>query len=217
MTTGTNDERRIYVACLASYNAGTLHGVWIDVDGKDADDIQGEVAAMLRESPNPNVTVECPDCEGKGYGSHIASCLSPERRVCSGCAGTGKVPSAEEWAIHDHEGFYGLVKEYTPFERVAELAELLDEHGEAFAVYAEHVGDDSFADSDGFQDAYAGEHDTLAAWAEEFMDETGGLDEVPENLRAYFDFEAYARDCRLNGDVFEARGPSGTNYVFWNR
>lgn len=26
---------RIFVACLASYNAGTLHGEWIDCTGKD--------------------------------------------------------------------------------------------------------------------------------------------------------------------------------------
>lgn len=205
MTTGTNDDRRIYVACLASYNAGTLHGVWIDVSGKDADDIQEEVNAMLRASPYPNVQVDCPDC--------FEDC---GRSVCLTCEGTGKVPSAEEWAIHDQEGFYGLVEEYTSFDRVAELAELLDEHGEAFAVYADQVGED-YATGDAFREAFAGEYDTLAAWAEEFLNETGDLGEVPERLRYYFDFEAYARDCLLSGDIFAARGDSGALYVFWNR
>ncbi len=41
---------RIYVACLASYNRGTLHGRWIDAD-QDFEDIRDEVALMLRQSP----------------------------------------------------------------------------------------------------------------------------------------------------------------------
>ena len=40
---------RIYVACLASYNAGILHGRWIDCD-QGVDHIHEEVAAMLKES-----------------------------------------------------------------------------------------------------------------------------------------------------------------------
>lgn len=31
--------------------------------------------------------------------------------------------------------------------------------------------------------------------------DTGMLSEVPEHARNYIDFESYARDCRLGGDV----------------
>ena len=42
---------RIYVACLASYNAGILHGRWIDCGHPDGvDHIESEVKAMLKES-----------------------------------------------------------------------------------------------------------------------------------------------------------------------
>jgi len=44
------DTPRIYVACLAAYNNGSLHGEWIDCD-QDADSIQEEIDAMLKESP----------------------------------------------------------------------------------------------------------------------------------------------------------------------
>lgn len=44
------NDLRIYVASLADYNAGRLHGVWIDVEGKDVDELQAEVNAMLAES-----------------------------------------------------------------------------------------------------------------------------------------------------------------------
>lgn len=40
---------RIYVACLSSYNAGVLHGAWIDA-AQDADAIHAEIAAMLATS-----------------------------------------------------------------------------------------------------------------------------------------------------------------------
>lgn len=30
--TQTDDRPRIYVACLAAYNNGILHGAWIDAD-----------------------------------------------------------------------------------------------------------------------------------------------------------------------------------------
>ena len=42
---------RIYVASLSDYNAGILHGRWIDLDGKDTDDLQDEVNAILKDSP----------------------------------------------------------------------------------------------------------------------------------------------------------------------
>lgn len=45
------DRPAIYVACLASYNAGTLHGRWIWAE--DADDMREATQAMLTDSPEP--------------------------------------------------------------------------------------------------------------------------------------------------------------------
>jgi antirestriction protein len=42
---------KIYVACLASYNEGSLHGAWIDLEDKTADEIKDEIKAMLEDSP----------------------------------------------------------------------------------------------------------------------------------------------------------------------
>jgi antirestriction protein len=64
----TKFEPRIYVACLAAYNNGYLHGVWIDA-AQEPWSIYDEVKAMLAASP---------------------------------------VAGAEEWAIHDYEGFRGV-------------------------------------------------------------------------------------------------------------
>ena len=44
------DRPRIYVACLAAYNDGRLHGRWIAAT--TADEIRTQVRAMLAASPN---------------------------------------------------------------------------------------------------------------------------------------------------------------------
>ncbi|MDO8954435.1 MAG: antirestriction protein ArdA, partial [Gammaproteobacteria bacterium] len=48
-----NLEPKIYVACLAAYNSGHLHGAWIDAS-QDIDSIYGELKAVLASSPIPN-------------------------------------------------------------------------------------------------------------------------------------------------------------------
>lgn len=46
----TLDTPRIYVACLASYNNGILHGEWIDAT-LSVDEIHEHIRAMLKASP----------------------------------------------------------------------------------------------------------------------------------------------------------------------
>lgn len=48
----SGDRPAIYVACLAAYNNGHLHGAWIWAD--DADDIQDATRAILARSPEPD-------------------------------------------------------------------------------------------------------------------------------------------------------------------
>jgi antirestriction protein len=45
-------EPRIYVACLAAYNNGYLHGEWIDAN-QDTDSLNDEVKKILAKSPIP--------------------------------------------------------------------------------------------------------------------------------------------------------------------
>ncbi len=53
---------------------------------------------------------------------------------------------------------------------------------------------------------------TATQYARDYIEDTGLLDEVPENLQFYFDVEAFARDLILGGDIAEARIQS-TNYI----
>ena len=90
MTNLSDSNPRIYVACLAAYNNGYLHGAWIEAD-QDADEIRDEIAAMLARSP---------------------------------------IEHAEEYAIHDYEGFEGVtISEYAGIDTVARMGAFIAEHG----------------------------------------------------------------------------------------
>ncbi len=53
---------------------------------------------------------------------------------------------------------------------------------------------------------------TALEYAEQYIEDTGMLDEIPESLRNYFNTEAFARDMVLGGDITEII-ISGTSYV----
>lgn len=62
------DEIRIYVADLAAYNNGFLHGVWIDAT-QGVDDIQEEINKMLACSPVED-SEEYAIHDYEGFGSY---------------------------------------------------------------------------------------------------------------------------------------------------
>lgn len=66
--------------------------------------------------------------------------------------------------------------------------------------------------ADEVEECYAGEYSTRADLAAELLDDTGELDQIPENLRHYFDYDSYGRDLLLGGDVCRS-----SDYWFWAR
>jgi len=71
---------------------------------------------------------------------------------------------------------------------------------EAKAAYCACFGDWS---TDGFNERYRGEFRSWEDMAKDYIEESGMLDQLPDDLRYYFDYEAYARDMRLNGEICE--------------
>lgn len=71
----------------------------------------------------------------------------------------------------------------------------------AKAAYIECFGS---WDSQGFEDVYSGEWDSDLALADDFIDSTGMLNDIPDNLRGYFDTAAFA--CDLMMDYSESGG-----------
>jgi antirestriction protein len=77
----------------------------------------------------------------------------------------------------------------------------------AFIAWADYTGE---CDFDAFEEAYRGEARSEEDFACEFVEDNGLLSEVPDALRSYFDYEAYARDLFSDGYVFH------DGYVFSN-
>lgn len=64
-------------------------------------------------------------------------------------------------------------------------------------------------DADTFESAYMGRHDSEQAYAEQYIDDTGLLSGIPENLQCYFDIEHFASDLFMGDYYFDDGG-----YVF---
>ena len=173
--TDSNAEIQIYVADLAAYNNGYLHGVWIDAT-LELDEMQEQVSQMLKATP-----------------------LGEE---------------AEEYAIHDYEGFGAYkVSEYEGLESVHEVACFLEEHGEVAGDVLAHFGDNLEDARKALEENYNGCYNSLADYAEELTTETS---EVPEHLAFYIDYEKMGRDMELSGDVFTVETGYQEVHVFWS-
>ena len=163
----TTDTYQIYIASLSDYNAGILHGEWVNVEGLSVEDIQDKINEILAASPY-----------AKKYGE-----------------------PAEEYGIHDHELGGISISEYEDLETIVSIVESLLEHGEAFSIYYNDVSDLETAQSC-FEDAYQGEYDSFLDYATEIFDELY-VHGIPENLRRYIDYDAFARDLEAEGYFIE--------------
>lgn len=158
----------IYVADLAAYNDGKMHGAWIDAT-QDVEDIEEEIKKMLKESPMEN---------------------------------------AEEWEIHDSEGFGDVKTKKMSLDEISRLAKGIEEHGEAFAAFFENTYDIDEAESE-FEEAYEGEYSSEEDFAYELMNE---IYDIPEFLKSYIDYEKVARDLMM--DYWTAPAENLKIYVF---
>ena len=150
---------RIYVADLAAYNNGKLHGVWINATD-DLDDIWAQINEMLASSP-------------EGF--------------------------AEEYAIHDHEGFDGYsLGEYEGIEAVHEVACFIEEYPDFAGELLNHFSDLDEARSMA-EDNYCGCYSSIADYAQELTEGTG---EIPQHLEHYIDYESMGRDMEMSGNIF---------------
>lgn len=109
-------------------------------------------------------------------------------------------PGEHEFMFQDHEGIPDkYISESSLSDDVWEWLALDDDDKELLAVYLDEV--DQGGDIDKAREAFQGKFDSEEDWAENFWEDTGMLESIPDNLRFYIDYEKYARDCRLGGDI----------------
>jgi antirestriction protein len=168
-----NVKPSIYVACLAAYNSGYLHGQWIDAS-QSADDIYSQIQTMLSQSP---------------------------------------IGGAEEFAIHDYEGFGSIqIEEYDSIDTIVEYATFMGEYGD---LGAELLSEYSVSEAvEMIEENYHGFHDSESDFAYQLIQDCYGNQALPDNLMNYFDYDAFARDLFMC-DYFSIDSNHGV-HVFTN-
>ena len=112
----------------------------------------------------------------------------------------------EEYFITDFENDYNYkVGEYDSLDDLNEIAEELENLDE----YEKEVVNAFIKNGSDIEEALDGLRDgnyivfsncsDMTDVAEQYAEETGLLDNIPDNLRFYFDFEAYGRDMGIEG------------------
>ena len=103
-------------------------------------------------------------------------------------------------------------------EKWVEYMEAYEEHGGAFRGYVDdqHYAGEELSDTlSRFEDLYRGEYDDEEEYARVSLEDNGEINAIPEYLRHYFDYEAYARDLFMS-DVYSLDNPNGGIFVYWN-
>lgn len=167
-------EIRIYIADLAAYNNGRLHGTWIDAT-QDIKEIQANISNMLASSP---------------------------------------IPNAEEYAIHDYEGFKGYtISEYEGIEATHELACFIEEHGEIAGELLNHCCGELEEARKLIEEQYTGCYSSLADYTQEL---TESATDIPDQIQYYIDYERMGKDMDMSGDIFTIETAHDEVHIFWN-
>jgi len=170
-----SEDIRIYVADLAAYNNGYLHGVWIDIT-QELDDIWEQINKMLKASPIDEV--------------------------------------AEEYAIHDFEGFGSYrLGEYEGIETAHEIAIFINEHTEIGGELLNHFNGDIEDARKAIEDNYCGCHKSVADYAQELTEETS---EIPKHLEFYIDYEKMGNVMEMNGEIYTIETSHDEVHIFYN-
>ena len=174
-TITATDNPRVWVGSLAGYNAGRLIGAWVDLTDKTADEVWDEARELMRPQ--------------------IAGWMT-------------EAEAFDECTCMDTDNLAGLVHGECSIEEAVAAAELIDSLPSwvplsALTAYMSDLGIDveGFSLSE-FEDAYRGEYSSEQDYAEQLIDDTGMLDAMPENLRNYFDYEAFTRELFMDGHSF---------------
>ena len=134
---------------------------------------------------------------------------------------TSEDPAAEEYAIFDYDDFGDFkVEEYEQLSTVAKVARGIREHGPAFAAWAQlHDADPDMLDA--FGDSYLGEYESPASPSTSRAQSAGDIErrieaEFGQHLAPYLrvDYEGWARDAWLNGDVYVCHKDGGGCWIF---
>lgn len=119
-------------------------------------------------------------------------------------------PNAEEYAIHDYEGFGSIkIHEYESICNIVEYTSFIQEHGElGLALLSDYSIDDA---QTMLEEHYQGCYDSEVDFSRQLFDDCYAH-QLPDSLICYFDYEAFARDLFISDYCSVEFG--GQAYIF---
>jgi hypothetical protein len=117
----------------------------------------------------------------------------------------------EEYYIADSEAPFEIGT-FASIEKLNEMAEVMEQMTEeeievaTFLIDNYHAQDmeDAYDLINGGNIMYYYDCHTMEEVAEQYLEETGMLSEIPENLAYYFNYEQYGRDMEIEGSFYDA-------------
>lgn len=167
---------KIYVACLASYNNGILHGKWIEATS-DPDEMRAEIAEMLRSSPCPNITLADGTPSAEEWAIHDFEGLP---------SNLGEYTSLDTIAE-----IVALTEDFSHIDESALMAII------------ENFHDPDTARTE-LDENFVGIYPSFKDYAYEVADETlNQYPGLPDFVTNYFDYDAFARDLKHDCTVVD--------------
>lgn len=174
---------RVWIACLAAYNNGRLHGKWIDATSLDT--LEEGRKHVLATSPEPWAE-EAAIHDYDGFPRPLPSLLGeyPDYRVL---AAIGELLTKLDES--DAEAFAAWIE---------------NEHGHQLTPDI---------DEDDFREVYQGVHKSLKDFAEDIYEEMDKEQQGEIARQYFYSggSEAWARDLELSGDYWTHDGEHGTH------
>ncbi len=130
-----------------------------------------------------------------------------------------QVPGAEEYAIHDYEGFGGVrLDEHETLRTVSRLANGIVEHGEALALLAAYASlDDLDFLEAAIRDSYLGMWESLDDFVSHVVDDMGietYIEHAPASYRQYLTIDRDKLAGNLEMELTILEGSGGRVHVF---
>ena len=171
---------RVYITDLEAYNNGHLVGSWYELP-----------------------------MSKKELMKAIQNELQKGQQVCE------HTHMHEEYFISDFECDYMKIGEYESLDKLNEIAQKMEELDESKKMAVKMMLENYIVNSideamENLENMICTGESSMEDIAYNYIEENGVLQNIPENLQGYFDYEALGRDMEINGSYF--RDDEG---IFW--
>jgi antirestriction protein len=116
-------------------------------------------------------------------------------------------PGEHEFMFNDHQDIPGkyVGESFISPDVWDEWVSLDNDDKELLEVYQDNI--DGSATLAQAQEAFEGKCESKEDWAQDYWENTGLIESIPDSLQSYIDYASYARDCEMSGDItFVERG-----------